>query len=27
MNVDLLEKDEMGDDKYGDISLSPNNMC
>lgn len=27
MKVGLLEKGEAGDDKYGDISLSPNNMC
>lgn len=27
MGVGLLEKGEVGDDIYGDISLSPNNMC
>lgn len=27
MKVGLLEKGEKGDDKYGDISISPNNMC
>lgn len=27
MQVGLLEKKEAGDDIYGDISLSPNNMC
>lgn len=27
MGVGLLEKGESGDDIYGDISLSPNNMC
>lgn len=27
MQVGLLEKKEVGDDIYGDVSLSPNNMC
>lgn len=27
MTVGLLEKNEVGDDIYGDIALSPNNMC
>lgn len=27
MQVGLLEKGEVGDDIYGDISLSPNNIC
>lgn len=27
MGIGLLEKGESGDDIYGDISLSPDNMC